>query len=104
MSFDSVGAGATQPSTEVREHECGSGPTLRVDGRALRTRVVAAPADLFAMKSVELRTCGTGASDVVRLRAGENIVDFAASAAMSPEPGVWRAPWFAGGGPVAREG
>src|SRR3546814_13318705 len=54
------------------------------------------------MKSVELRTCGTGASDVVRLRAGENIVDFAASDALAPESVVLRAPGVAAVSPAAR--
>lgn len=64
-------------SDEERRWPCGSGPTLGVNGVPLRTRLVASPAELYAMQPVSAEPCR--ASRPVDLTAGQSIVTARAS-------------------------
>jgi arabinofuranan 3-O-arabinosyltransferase len=57
------------PATDVRPYDCGSGPSLVVNGAAQETRLVASPRDLFLGREVAAEVCG---SADVAMRAGEN--------------------------------
>jgi arabinofuranan 3-O-arabinosyltransferase len=59
-------------SAAERAWRCGSGPTFAVDGVPERSRLVASPADLFAMRPIVAEPCR--ASRPVALRAGQNVV------------------------------
>jgi arabinofuranan 3-O-arabinosyltransferase len=61
------GLGATDP-TAVVAAPCGSGPTVRVDGRPVPTAVRATVADLRALRPVPVELCGPTATG--RLGAG----------------------------------
>lgn len=68
-------------STKVRVLPCGSGPDVSVDGRTVRTRVVASPAQLFAGTTVEARWCRTS---TVRLGVGDHRLTVRANAVVRP--------------------
>jgi arabinofuranan 3-O-arabinosyltransferase len=65
---------------------CGTGPTIRVNGVARRTGLVASAAELAAGAVVEARLCGVGAAaaspatqEAVALHAGTNDIDVLAA-------------------------
>ncbi|MEH3034504.1 MAG: alpha-(1-_3)-arabinofuranosyltransferase family protein [Aeromicrobium erythreum] len=58
-------------SSQVRALPCGSGPTVTVDGRSARSRLVASPAGLLAGSTATARLCGTRS---VTLDAGDRRV------------------------------
>jgi arabinofuranan 3-O-arabinosyltransferase len=62
--------------TDPIETACGTGPDLEVNGTQVSTRVVGAPADLFAGEGGEAVPCGTS---TVALAAGPNSVEAIAS-------------------------
>ena len=70
------------PSTRRSDLECGSGPTVVVDGRTTRTSVTASPRELFDGDVVPARLCGT---TTVSLGAGQTTVALKASDAFVPE-------------------
>ncbi|MFC6285664.1 alpha-(1-_3)-arabinofuranosyltransferase family protein [Nocardioides sp. GCM10027113] len=70
------------PSPDVRLWDCGTGPTLTVNGRRLRTALQASPAELFGMTAVPAVPCRR---DTVRLEPGENVVVAEASEVAAPD-------------------
>ena len=67
--------------TRPVDYGCGSGPALSVNGRTIRTAVVAAPLDLHLGEAVEARLCGV--EDLV-LTSGTNRIAYDATAAIRP--------------------
>lgn len=84
--------------TDERSTRCGAGPRIDVDGRTIRTRVVATPADLFAGGAGRAVPCGAGSrldlepgTHDVRVGATDafvvDTVVLAGSGATGPAPG-----------------
>lgn len=71
-----------QFSTQERRWDCGTGPTLEVNGSEVRTRLVASPAALYAMQPVPAELCG--GAQPIELRAGQNEVSARASDLAAP--------------------
>ncbi|QIX26416.1 DUF3367 domain-containing protein [Nocardioides sp. JQ2195] len=90
LRLDGVAAGAAQPSRTVESFDCGSGPTLAVNGSLRTTRLVASPAQLFSMQPVEVAPCGVGRARDLDLVAGENVVTVAGTDALAPDALVLR--------------
>jgi arabinofuranan 3-O-arabinosyltransferase len=66
-------------SDQQRTWPCGSGPQIRVGGRTVTSRLVASPADLYAMRPVTALPCGE-----VELEAGENVVSVLPAPTVTP--------------------
>lgn len=69
-------------SRDARAWRCGSGPTLVVNGVPLRTRLLASPAELFAMLPVPAEPCRDAP---LGLRGGENTISVRGSDIAVPE-------------------
>ncbi|MFT4263769.1 MAG: alpha-(1-_3)-arabinofuranosyltransferase family protein, partial [Nocardioides sp.] len=73
-------------SAETRDWGCGSGPDITVGGRTAPSRLIASPADLYAMKEVTAVPCAD-----IDLTSGENDVTVSATDAVTPVGLVLRA-------------
>ena len=69
--------------TGSRSYPCGSGPTVTVNGREQRTRVVAAPRALLLGRNVEARGC-SAEGDRATLGAGTNRITITGTSAFRP--------------------
>ncbi len=67
--------------TDPVDYGCGSGPALTVNGRTIRTAVVAAPLELHLGEAVEARLCGAEDLD---LMSGTNRIEYVATPAIRP--------------------
>lgn len=92
LRFDGLPSRLLALSTETRDWGCGSGPVLSAGGRVLQSRLLASPADLYAMTSVPAVPCGP-----LTLPAGSQVIAVSATDAVAPVSLVLRR---AGGTPV----
>lgn len=71
ISLEGLGHAPLGLDDSVRRWPCGSGPSLTVNGAGVRTRLIASPAQLYAMRQVPAEPCATSSVD---LDAGENVL------------------------------
>ncbi len=83
MSVPDAGGFPISLDAESRSYPCGSGPTVSVNGREQRTRVVASPRRLLYGRNVEARGCGQE-GDRLSLGAGTNRITVTGTSAIRP--------------------
>ena len=81
LRLPQLGLVPAPPSRSAHVWNCGSGPTVVVNGVPVKTRLRASVADLTTMRPVPADLCGTGP---VRMTSGENIVQVRASRMAEP--------------------